>query len=153
MKELFQYLEKYGVKPSGTVAILYGLNIENNKILHSKVDLSFKDIKEFPDFYLPDGLYIKYSLDLYKTIGLFSLPRNLKIGIGLDLVNSSIKELPENLSVAQTLDIRNTSIYKLPDDLNAKYILVNTDDLKYFKRTYPKWSTKFYNRMFPQMNF
>jgi hypothetical protein len=78
------------------------------------------DLHESKITYLPEGLMVYGTLDLYSCKQLTSLPEDLYVSMNLDLAQTSITSLPDGLQVGGRLNLENcTNLKSLPKGLEV----------------------------------
>ena len=69
--------------------------------------------------FLPEGLMVYGTLDLYNCNRLTSLPEDLYVSMNLNLAKTSITSLPDGLQVGGRLNLAATKITSLPENLDV----------------------------------
>jgi hypothetical protein len=146
LRSPIKFLPKNLTKVGGDLILTYSQieKLPDNLIVNGYLSLDFLENLQS----LPNGLKVKYSLDLRYT-NITSLPADIEVGGNLILMHSQIEKLPDNLTVngylwldycknlqelpnglkvKHTLDLRNTNLTSLPSDLEvgSNLILLNT---------------------------
>ena len=115
---LIRFLPKNLTRVGGNFYLLFSQieKLPDNLIVNGYLWLDgCKNLKS-----LPNGLKVKYNLDLRDTNITF-LPSDLEVGGSLILIRSQIEKLPDNLTVNRTLDLEGCKNLKsLPNGLKVK---------------------------------